>query len=130
MEIEKLFYKLGKILLVIIAVVVLALWITDFEIINWFPECGFFATTGLYCPGCGGTRAVKSLLRGNLVQSFLYHPFVLYFVGGYTVFMVYEFCKKHFKIFHRVFPVEIVICIGVSVLLLQWIVKIILQFVL
>lgn len=130
MEIEQLFYKLGKILLVIIAVVVAALWITDFGIIGWLPECGFFATTGLYCPGCGGTRAVKALLRGDFVRSFLYHPFVVYFVVGYVVFMVYEFCKKHFKIFHKAFPIEIVIYIGVGVLLLQWVVKVILQFVL
>lgn len=130
MEIEQLFYKLGKILFVIIAVFVIAMWITDFGIVSWLPECEFLALTGLYCPGCGGTRAVKSLLRGDLIRSFLYHPFVLYCAVGYTVFMVYEFCKKHFKIFKKVFPVEVVICVGVGVLLLQWIVKVILQFVL
>ena len=130
MEIEQLFYKLGKILFVIIAVFVVTMWITDFKIISWLPECEFLAVTGLYCPGCGGTRAVKSLLRGDLIRSFLYHPFVMYFAVGYTVFMTYEFFKKHFKIFHKVFPVEAVICVGVGVLLLQWIVKVILQFVL
>lgn len=130
MEIEEIFYKLGKILFVIILVFAIAMWITDFEIISWLPKCEFLAVTGLYCPGCGGTRAVKCLLRGNLIRSFLYHPFVMYFAVGYTVFMVYEFCKKHFKIFHKVFPVEVVICVGVGVLILQWIVKVILQFVL
>lgn len=130
MEIEQLFYKLGKIFFVIITGFVILMWITDFEIISWLPECEFFAVTGLYCPGCGGTRAVKSLLRGDLIRSFLYHPFVMYFTVGYTVFMVYEFCKKHFNFFRKVFPVEVVICVGVGVLLLQWIVKVILQFVL
>lgn len=42
--------------------------------------CVFHKLTGLYCPGCGGTRAVKSLLHGNVVASFLYHPFVVYSV--------------------------------------------------
>lgn len=130
MEIEQLFYKLGKILFVLIAVFVVAMWITDFRIVSWLPECEFLAVTGLYCPGCGGTRAVKSLLRGDLIRSFLYHPFVMYVAVSYTVFMVYEFCKKHFKKIHKVFPVECVICVGVGVLLLQWIVKVILQFVL
>ena len=130
MEIEQLFYKLGKICLVVGSVAVVALLITDFKIISWFPECDFLTKTGLYCPGCGGTRAVKSLLRGDLIRSFLYHPFVPYCAIMYISFMVYEFIKKHFKIFKKVFPVEIVICIGVGVLLLQWIIKVILQFVL
>lgn len=40
--------------------------------------CLFRLITGLYCPGCGGTRAVKAFLTGHLVLSFLYHPIVLY----------------------------------------------------
>ena len=44
--------------------------------------------------------------------------------------MVYEFCKKHFKLFKKAFPVEILIYIGIGILILQWIVKVILQFVL
>jgi hypothetical protein len=47
--------------------------------------CMFHTVTGFYCPGCGGTRAVFALLRGKLLQSFLYHPIVLYTVilGGW-----------------------------------------------
>ena len=130
MEFETLFYKLGKICLVVGGIGIAVLLITDFEIISWYPECDFFSKTGLYCPGCGGTRAVKSLLRGDWVRSFLYHPFVPYCAIMYVFFMLYVFVKKHFKLFKKVFPVEIVIYIGVGVLLLQWIVKVILQFVL
>ena len=130
MELESLFYKLGKICLVIGAIGIAVLLITDFEIISWYPKCDFLSKTGLYCPGCGGTRAVKSLLRGDLIRSFLFHPFVPYSAIMYVVFMLYVFLKKHFKLFKKVFPVQGVICIGVGVLLLQWIVKVILQFVL
>ena len=42
-----------------------------------FP-CVFQLLTGLYCPGCGGTRAVKYLLRGNIRMSIQYHPLVCY----------------------------------------------------
>ena len=43
-----------------------------------FPPCLFHLATGYYCPGCGGTRAITSLLHGQILNSFLYHPVVLY----------------------------------------------------
>ena len=39
------------------------------------------------CPGCGGSRAVAELLRGNIVASFLYHPLAAYGIILYLVFM-------------------------------------------
>ena len=45
----------------------------------WFKmPCLFQQMTGLYCPGCGGTRAVRALLAGHPFLSFLYHPVVPY----------------------------------------------------
>lgn len=38
--------------------------------------CSIYRQLGIYCPGCGGTRAVEALLSGNLLRSFLYHPLV------------------------------------------------------
>ncbi|MCD7835345.1 MAG: DUF2752 domain-containing protein [Lachnospiraceae bacterium] len=49
--------------------------------------CIFFWITGLYCPGCGGTRAVKALLQGKILLSLWYHPLVLYALILYMVFM-------------------------------------------
>lgn len=40
--------------------------------------CLFHLLTGLYCPGCGGTRAVGYLLTGQIAKSIQYHPLVLY----------------------------------------------------
>ncbi len=50
------------------------------KIISFFDnsECAFHQMTGLYCPGCGGTRAFYALLDGDLVRSLLYHPIVAY----------------------------------------------------
>lgn len=38
----------------------------------------FHLFTGIYCPGCGGTRAFKFLIKGELYKSFCYHPLVIY----------------------------------------------------
>ena len=58
--------------------------------LNIIPEeiagCVMLRATGFYCPGCGGTRSVVALLRGNLIQSVLYHPAVLY---GVVLFLAY-----------------------------------------
>lgn len=42
-----------------------------------FP-CLFYHLTGFYCPGCGGTRAVRYLLQGRILKSIQYHPLVPY----------------------------------------------------
>ena len=50
--------------------------------------CIFHSVTGLYCPGCGGTRALRLLLHGDILQSLYYHPLVLYGAVLYGWFMV------------------------------------------
>ena len=55
---------------------------------KWMVPCMFHAVTGLYCPGCGGTRAVAVLVRGQIGASFLYHPIVPYCAVVYLWFMV------------------------------------------
>ena len=130
MEKEQLFYKLGKIVLIFLIVLIIVLKVTDFGILGFLPECSFYSMTGIVCPGCGGTRSVRFLLKGDIIRSFLYHPFVLYCLCSYIIFMIYEFIKVHFKKFKKIFPVEILCYVGVGVLILQWIVKVVLQFVL
>jgi len=36
---------------------------------GFYPRCPFFEATGLLCPGCGGTRALAALLRGDIVGA-------------------------------------------------------------
>lgn len=56
------------------------------RITDLLPGCVFYKKYHLFCPGCGGTRAVLYLLQGNILKSFFYHPFVLYAVVTFSVF--------------------------------------------
>lgn len=40
----------------------------------WFPACPLHSLTGLYCPGCGSTRALHSLLHGEFARAFRFNP--------------------------------------------------------
>ena len=37
------------------------------------PKCPFLALTGHWCPGCGATRSLYSLLHGDLASTFTYN---------------------------------------------------------
>lgn len=46
--------------------------------------CLLHRTTGMWCPLCGGTRATRALLHGNLTEAIGYNPFAL----GFEVLVV------------------------------------------
>ena len=39
-----------------------------------WPTCPIHAVTGGFCPGCGSSRALESLLHGNLLDAFWFNP--------------------------------------------------------
>lgn len=50
--------------------------------------CFFDAAFGIYCPGCGGTRALKALFHGRGLEAVWYHPLIPYTAavgGGFMV---------------------------------------------
>jgi hypothetical protein len=52
---------------------------------SFYPICQFHLLTGLYCPGCGGTRATYQLLHGNFLAAL--HDNALYVVSLAAVAM-------------------------------------------
>lgn len=40
--------------------------------------CWFYSNFHVYCPGCGGTRALIALLHGQFLRSLYYHPAVIF----------------------------------------------------
>lgn len=43
----------------------------------WLPPCPFHALTGLYCPGCGSTRALHALAHGELGAALGFNPLLV-----------------------------------------------------
>ena len=61
--------------------------------LDWVAQgapCTILRFTGWYCPGCGGTRAVKALLHGRILASFLYHPAVVYLAAWTVTFFIWQ----------------------------------------
>lgn len=89
------------------------------------PMCMMLRFTGLYCPGCGGTRAFISLLHGRFLDSLYYHPIVLYgaAVGlWYLISHTIEYASRDkYRIGMRYR--DIYLYIAVSLILLNWIIK-------
>ncbi|MDF3006033.1 MAG: hypothetical protein K0S22_2505 [Oscillospiraceae bacterium] len=63
--------------------------------------CIFQRFLHIPCPGCGMTRAIKSVLVLDLVAAFLYHPMVfsLPLVAGYILMNGHLFKHKRFNDF-------------------------------
>lgn len=85
---RKTLYTMGLIILGLIPIFILLFHFTPIRFGNVLLPCLFHYITGLYCPGCGGSRSVTALLTGHPIQSFIYHPIVLYGFALYLWFMV------------------------------------------
>lgn len=83
--IEDYFFYIGILFAVIGSTVMLFFRYSSYRI--HLPPCIFHLMTGYYCPGCGGTRALRALLNGRLLQSAWYHPFIPYAAAVYLYFM-------------------------------------------
>ena len=92
-----------------------------------FP-CLFHLLTGFYCPGCGGTRAIRLLLKGELIKSFCYHPLctlpgssVLRAGGGPFLRALIRKGKRPLAGMEERYPRWV--AIGTAIILVNWIVK-------
>lgn len=91
---EDVLYYVGIALLVTAGLVIFVLEFFDLEL--W--PCMIHVTTGFYCPGCGGTRAVTYMLTGHFLKSLYYQPAIL---PGTVVFLIFMITHTIERIFPR-----------------------------
>ncbi|MGN0383872.1 MAG: DUF2752 domain-containing protein [Eubacterium sp.] len=84
-EIENGLYIAGLVLIAAFLIVILIIKLTNLDWQKYIMPCAMRSLFNLDCPGCGGTRALISLMKGDIFKSLYYNAFVLYAVvfGGW-----------------------------------------------
>ena len=86
------------------------------------PACPIYAHFGFYCPACGGTRAIISILNFDIFSSILYNPIVVYTFFVSTLYLITESINIYFnKNINLHF--KLLLKIGLFILLINFIVK-------
>jgi len=88
-----------------------------------FQDCLLYSRYGFYCPYCGGTRSVLSLLRGDIISSLRYNiiPSFLFIlvIGFYVESAARIFGKKLIIVPRRLSFVVVVIAFFVVYFVLR-----------
>lgn len=123
--VENTFYITGWCILGMAAAYYLFCYVTHFQISKYLIPCLMHTMTGLYCPGCGGTRAVSFLLHGDFLLSFIYHPLVPYaaiLCGWFMISQTIERLSRH-KIRIGMHYRDIYLWIALTIVILNFIIK-------
>jgi len=97
---------------ILVFILVIFLLLDIFEVIGI--PCPFNEFLHIYCPGCGSTRMIRSLLQFDFYQAFRYNPllFILLFpIGGVIIGEVIYFIKNRrlFNISTKIYIILIVL---------------------
>ncbi|RDY32202.1 DUF2752 domain-containing protein [Lachnotalea glycerini] len=95
---DKMLYQIGLVLLILALFTISLIYLFHIHYEIFLFPCLFHKLTGLYCPGCGGTRSVHALLHGHPLVSLQYNPIVVYCVCIYICYMfsnTIEILSKH-----------------------------------
>ncbi|MCH5267793.1 MAG: DUF2752 domain-containing protein [Lachnospiraceae bacterium] len=59
-----------------------------------FMDCRMKQILGIPCPGCGGTRAILSLLHGKIFRAVYYNAFAVYSAVWYLLFFFTQTAQR------------------------------------
>ena len=115
-------YFCANILLPILAIITIILGkIFSQSPYNEYINCPSVLILGVYCPFCGITRAMSSLLGGKLLTAFIYNPAFVLFVPYFVYYDIKTFLhiiknKEKLPNIHR--SIIITLC---AILFINWI---------
>ena len=95
-------------------------------------HCSIYDKFGIYCPGCGCTRALVYLFQGDILKSLYYNPTVLYTVIVLIIYVSTTTIGKLLKKNNSKYVLKyrpIFIYIGIFILIGTCIVKNLLKFI-
>ena len=111
-----------KVILISILVFILAIFVLldVLEVIGL--KCPFYELLHIYCPGCGTTRMIRSLMHFEFYQAFRYNPLVFGLLFAFLGLIIAEIVyfirnKKIFNISTKIYVILVVI------ILIYWILR-------
>ena len=100
-------------------ILILICYLLIAEHFNIYIFCPIYKFTHLYCPGCGITRMLISILHGNFYQAFRYNPLIfilLPFIIIYWIIDTITYIKYKKNITKPLEPYIWYVLIGIFVL--------------
>lgn len=79
-----------KIIILIIAIILLTTYLILGSKFNIYIECPILKITKLYCPGCGITRMLKSIITLDFYQAFRYNMLIFCLLPLFLVYIILE----------------------------------------
>lgn len=118
-----LLYRICLVLLPFMIVVTILFIFYGNKVTNTGAQCQFQKLTGLYCIGCGGTRAFNYLVHLHLIKSFIFNPFVPYSYFAYFLYIINSFLFRHNKKCIEKLSPFVLIYIGLGIILITFAVR-------
>ena len=72
-----------------------ALFFIDPRQASFLPSCPLHTCTGLYCPGCGSTRALHALVHGRWGSAWRFNPLAVLALPGLAALAVWRKQMPH-----------------------------------
>lgn len=91
---QKVLWLLSVAATVFFLLCILCLKLQGRTLTGLLPPCSLYSRTGICCAGCGGTRALECLLRGEWLQSARYHILVPYIAVADGVFLLSPLLRR------------------------------------